>query len=496
MIRKIPRYKYLLALCDYILLITSFLVAVKIRYTELLWENIIDMPDFYMQFTAVSIYSIAWIGILHHFNLYKINVFLVIVEQAVAVFKSIGYGIIGLIIFSFFVKNISLVDSRLIVGYFALISLASVTLFRLAVFRPLYMFLSEKRIFSRKVLIVGAGKSGRLMAANLMLEPTHGFTVVGFVDDALPKGERVFESTHILGNTNDIPALVDEHAVDEVLIVIDNISYSRLIEILDVARQTRAVTKVSSELYDIVPNKVFIERYIGVPVVSMMKNNDHTLYLLFKRGLDIVLSAVGILVLSPLLAVIALLIKLSSKGPIFFKQTRIGKDGKPFEFYKFRSMHVNNNDAIHREFTKKLIADSKANANKEISKTVIGEDGKIQQVKKIVNDPRITPIGRFLRKTSLDELPQLFNVLKGDMSLVGPRPCMPYEWEEYENWHKRRLSVTPGCTGLWQVSGRSAVGFNDMVILDLYYIENMSPLMDLKLIFKTLPVMLLAKGGY
>ncbi|MFN3393556.1 MAG: sugar transferase, partial [Candidatus Thermochlorobacter sp.] len=167
----------------------------------------------------------------------------------------------------------------------------------------------------------------------------------------------------------------------------------------------------------------------------------------------------------------------------------------PFSFYKFRTMYVNNDDAIHREFTKKLIAEAK-HTNPEISKTLVSESGEIQQVKKIVNDPRVTSIGRFLRKTSLDELPQLFNVLKGDMSLVGPRPCLPYEWEEYEAWHKRRLSVTPGCTGLWQVSGRSAVGFNDMVILDLYYIENMSPLMDLKLIFKTLPVMFLAKGGY
>jgi lipopolysaccharide/colanic/teichoic acid biosynthesis glycosyltransferase len=180
---------------------------------------------------------------------------------------------------------------------------------------------------------------------------------------------------------------------------------------------------------------------------------------------------------------------------VFFKQVRIGKDGKPFNFYKFRTMYVNNDDSIHREFTKKLIAESK-NGHGELSKTLINESGELQQVKKIVNDPRITPIGRFLRKTSLDELPQLFNVLKGDMSLVGPRPCLPYEWEEYEAWHKRRLSVTPGCTGLWQVSGRSAVGFNDMVILDLYYIENMSPLMDLKIIFKTFPVMLLAKGGY
>ncbi|NTV46743.1 MAG: sugar transferase, partial [Chlorobiales bacterium] len=165
----------------------------------------------------------------------------------------------------------------------------------------------------------------------------------------------------------------------------------------------------------------------------------------------------------------------------------------PFDFYKFRSMYVNNDDKIHREFVKSFIKEAKENGQDIHSTDNGGQNG---EVKKIVNDPRVTPIGRFLRKTSLDELPQLINVLKGEMSLVGPRPCMPYEWDEYDAWHQRRLSVTPGCTGLWQVSGRSLVGFNDMVILDLYYIDNMSPMLDLKLILKTIPVMFFAKGGY
>lgn len=494
MLRQIPAYKYLIAACDYAVLMLAFFAAVALRYSGA-WSELMSISDFWMQVGFVAVYGVVWIAILHHFHLYKINVFLSIVEQGVAIFKAVGYGIIGLIVAAFFVKGNALVDSRLIIGYFAMFSLVGLSLYRIAVFRPLYMFLAKSKVIRRKVLIVGAGKSGRMMAANLILDTTHGFEVVGFADDTLPKGERVFESTFVLGTTQDIPKLVEEHQVDEVLVVIDNITYERLIEILDIARSTRAITKVSSELYDIIPNKVFVEQYLGVPVITMTKNQDNTAFLIYKRIFDIVASLIGLMVLAVPFLIIAVLIKLTSKGPVFFKQIRIGKDGKPFEFYKFRSMYVNNDDRIHREFTKKLIAESK-NAGVEVSKTVVSENGELTQVKKIVNDPRVTPIGRFLRKTSLDELPQLFNVLKGDMSLVGPRPCMPYEWEEYEAWHKRRLSVTPGCTGLWQVSGRSAVGFNDMVILDLYYIENMSPLMDLKLILKTLPVMLLAKGGY
>lgn len=495
MLRQIPAYKYLMAFCDYVVLLLSFFAAVALRHSALSLHDVFALEDFFSQTLFVAAYCVVWIAILHHFNLYKINVFLAIVEQGVAIFKSVGYGIIGLIIAAFFFKGNALVDSRLIIGYFAAFALIGLMLFRIAAFRPLYMFLAQKQILRRKVLIVGAGKSGKMMAANLMLDNTHGFEVIGFADDALPLGSRVFEDTYVLGTSRDIPALVERHRVDEVLVVIDNISYQRLTEIIDIARGTAATVKVSSELYDIIPNKLFIESYLGIPVISMMKNSDHTAFLLYKRAFDIVMSLIGLALLAAPFAIIALLIKLTSRGPVFFKQTRIGKDGKPFSFYKFRTMYVNNDDSIHREFTKKLIAESK-NGGSDISKTVVSESGEIQQVKKIVNDPRVTSIGRFLRKTSLDELPQLFNVLKGDMSLVGPRPCLPYEWEEYEAWHKRRLSVTPGCTGLWQVSGRSAVGFNDMVILDLYYIENMSPLMDLKLIFKTLPVMLLAKGGY
>jgi lipopolysaccharide/colanic/teichoic acid biosynthesis glycosyltransferase len=180
------------------------------------------------------------------------------------------------------------------------------------------------------------------------------------------------------------------------------------------------------------------------------------------------------------MAVIALIIKMTSDGPVFYTHTRIGKDCKPFQFYKFRTMVAGNDDSSHRAYVSELIK---------------GE-AKGDGPKKIVDDPRVTGIGRFLRRTSLDELPQLFNVLKGEMSLVGPRPCMPYELEQYEDWHRRRLSVIPGCTGLWQVAGRSAVDFNDMVILDLFYIDNMSPLFDLRIIFRTLPVMLLAKGGH
>jgi len=209
----------------------------------------------------------------------------------------------------------------------------------------------------------------------------------------------------------------------------------------------------------------------------------------FKRVIDIIGSSLAILLLSPVLCIISLLIMSTSKGPILFRQERLGQFGKKFIFLKFRSMHVNSDDAIHREYTKKLITENKA--------TEENSDGVHAPLYKIRNDPRITPIGEFLRKTSLDELPQLLNVLTGEMSLVGPRPPIPYEFENYDIWHRYRLlKVKPGITGLWQVTGRSSTTFDEMVRLDLKYIQEWSLWLDFKILLLTPWVVIKGKGAY
>ena len=195
-----------------------------------------------------------------------------------------------------------------------------------------------------------------------------------------------------------------------------------------------------------------------------------------KRAIDIIGSGAALLFLSPVFLITALLVKLSSKGPVIYRQQRLGQFGKTFELLKFRSMCVNNDPKIHQEFMKTVIA------GKHDGKTPDGN----KPVYKMTNDPRITPIGRFLRKSSLDEIPQFFNVLKGDMSLVGPRPPLVYEFREYQIWHRRRvLETRPGITGLWQVKGRSRIRFDDMVRLDLEYVEKWSIWLDLQIMMKT-----------
>ena len=207
----------------------------------------------------------------------------------------------------------------------------------------------------------------------------------------------------------------------------------------------------------------------------------------FKRAFDLLATSLMLVVASPVMLVIALLIKQTSPGPVLFAQERLGKDGKPFRFYKFRSMEHNSDDAIHRQFVAMFIGGE----DDGFTDTNPGD-----HVFKMKRDPRVTGIGAMLRRTSLDELPQLFNILMGEMSLVGPRPPIAYEIENYQPWHMERLKAVPGLTGLWQVSGRSTVSFEEMVPLDIRYINNWSPWQDFRILLKTIPVVFQGTGGY
>jgi exopolysaccharide biosynthesis polyprenyl glycosylphosphotransferase len=206
-----------------------------------------------------------------------------------------------------------------------------------------------------------------------------------------------------------------------------------------------------------------------------------------KRSIDLLGATVALLVLAPVLVVAAIAIKLTSPGPVLFKQTRIGQYGMPFTCLKFRSMHAVNDDSIHKDYVRRFIAGHVDGGGAETN-------GKA--VYKLTRDPRLTPIGRFLRKTSLDEVPQFFNVLSGHMSLVGPRPPVPYELEAYEVWHRHRLLVKPGITGLWQVSGRSRLRFDDMVRLDLKYAAMWSLWLDIKILLQTPHAVFSGEGAY
>jgi len=214
---------------------------------------------------------------------------------------------------------------------------------------------------------------------------------------------------------------------------------------------------------------------------SLQSVRQHTL----KRVLDVVGGLVGTALLSPTLLAVSLAVGLSSEGPVLFRQQRVGRNGETFSFLKFRSMLVDNDDGVHRQFMAAHISGENESSDADRSLELL----------KLQGDSRITPVGKFIRKYSIDELPQFYNVLTGTMSLVGPRPALPYEVELYEAWHCQRMLVTPGVTGLWQVAGRSAVTFDEMILQDLMYAKNQSLLVDLALCLKTIPAVLVGRGA-
>jgi lipopolysaccharide/colanic/teichoic acid biosynthesis glycosyltransferase len=232
-------------------------------------------------------------------------------------------------------------------------------------------------------------------------------------------------------------------------------------------------------------NSSDLEVYPDLPKRKSNKRN----YLFLKRALDVTGSVLSFVIFSPFFLIIPILIKLTSKGPVLFKQERIGLHGKKFIFLKFRSMYINNDVNHHREYVKNFINGRNGDDN--------GEKGKQKEIYKLKSDPRITPLGKFLRRTSLDELPQCINVLKGEMSLVGARPALPYEIEEYDIWHRRRfIEMKPGITGLWQVNGRSSTTFEEMVRLDLKYMRECSLMLDIVILLKTPWAVISCKGAY
>jgi exopolysaccharide biosynthesis polyprenyl glycosylphosphotransferase len=244
--------------------------------------------------------------------------------------------------------------------------------------------------------------------------------------------------------------------------------------------------RIAPSLFNCLPRKTEIDQIGALPMIRLFREPLSNAARITKRAFDLLIASLTLALLSPFWLVVSVLIKLDSKGPVFYKQERVGMDGRLFLFYKFRTMRAGADDASHRDYLKQYIAGDAG--------TNLGNEEK--PVYKLKGDARVTRLGRLLRRLSLDELPQLLNVLRGDMSIVGPRPPIPYEVEAYELWHRKRLDMKPGLTGLWQVSGRNRLPFEEMVRLDLFYIENWSLLLDLKIILRTLPVMLRGDDAY
>ena len=331
-------------------------------------------------------------------------------------------------------------------------------------------------IESRNAVIVGAGIVGRALHRYLVANRQWGLVVVGFVDADLvgvaPVENEACALGGILGGPDDVQNIFRRHFVDEVFITVPE----KRELVMNIAREAKAAgidVRVIPDMYDGLAWGAPIQHFGLFPTVALNTKAIATLGLVVKRAMDLVVSGVGLLFLSPLLAVVALAVRLDSPGPILYRSERIGRKGRSFVFFKFRTM-VNNAEILKEH--------------------IVHLNERRDALFKVRNDPRVTNVGRFLRKYSLDELPQLWNVIKGDMSLVGPRPPVPGEYCEYELAHLKRLDVTPGITGLWQVEARQNPSFETYISLDTEYVEYWSLWLDCKILAKTVLVVLAGTG--
>jgi exopolysaccharide biosynthesis polyprenyl glycosylphosphotransferase len=334
--------------------------------------------------------------------------------------------------------------------------------------------------YLQNTIIVGAGDIGQLTARKLLAHPEYGINLVGFVDSQ-PK-ERRDDLGHLtlLGSPERLPELIRLLDVERVIVAFSNDSHEETLSLIRSIKDYDVQIDIVPRLFEVLGTKVGIHTVEGIPLVGLPPLRLSRSSRLLKRGMDLVFSALGLLVLLPLFVAVAVLIKLDSRGPVFFRQVRMGERDRTFRIYKFRTMSADaeerKGDLVHLNMHLKPGGDSR--------------------MFKIPDDPRITKIGSFLRRTSIDELPQLINVFKGEMSLVGARPLILDEDKHVEEWARKRLHLRPGMTGLWQVLGASEIPFDEMTKLDYLYVTNWSLGEDLRLIFRTLPALLRQRNAY
>jgi exopolysaccharide biosynthesis polyprenyl glycosylphosphotransferase len=331
-------------------------------------------------------------------------------------------------------------------------------------------------VAERHVLIVGAGEVGQRVGQMIQDYRTMGLNLTGFLDEVEPNvAEQSEYVVHVLGRVDDVREVVQESDINDVVIALPQRDYAQINELVLALHDLPVQVRVVPDYFSLALYRASVEDFGGLPMINLRDPALNDVQRLVKRMFDLALSSILIAIALLPMAIITLLIKLDSDGPILFRQQRVGENGRLFSMYKFRSMIVG--------------ADKMLDGMTEYS-----EDGRLFFKK--VDDPRVTNVGRFLRHTSLDELPQLFNVLKGDMSLVGPRPELPWLVGQYEPWQHKRLAVPQGMTGWWQINGRADKPLHLHTEEDLYYVQNYSLWMDIYILLKTPWVVVRGKGAY
>jgi len=468
-----PRWVF--PVLDAFLVLVAFLLGYVLRYDLQIIRPVLDPLQ--REFTPYIPYALVYALILYlnfsNSGLYRNVRGRAWLEEVTLIANGAAQATV--ILLALFFAFQPLVTSRLMLIYVAGLTIGLLAVSRL-IWRWLLAYLRSKGIGVQRVLIVGMGETGQAVLRVILARAELGYKVVGYIDEDPDRGSVDLGRVPGLGDLRNLRNVIRAHGVDTVVITLRWDHYDTITSLVRICRQTGVQARLVPDIFQLNLRQVQVENLDGIPLLGVNGSDAFRgANRLIKRALDVGL----VLFLSPLwvpiIAVAAFAVRLDSPGPIFYRQRRVGENGREFWMVKFRSMVTNADD---------------------LREKVVQQHQLDPRRPKIIDDPRVTRVGKFLRRTSLDELPNLINVLRGEMSLVGPRPPMPDEVALYEPWHKQRLNIIPGITGLWQVSGRSEVPFEEMCLLDIYYIENWSLRLDVQILLRTIPRVLLRSGAY
>jgi exopolysaccharide biosynthesis polyprenyl glycosylphosphotransferase len=463
-----------LLLSDLFFLVIAALLSLYIRFYTTFFGSFkpsYNIDRYYLLssllFVAMNLIIFGFYGLFDNDQMFKGS------GYYLRIFKSISINLLIIVLIGYLIQTYTF--SRIWI-----FSLYILSLIFLYLSRYFIEILTQKIVInlnlSSKTIIIGIGENEKRIEDTLKKNLTGIFNIIGYVE----KEEKIHEDINysknflILGYLDNLREILLKHGVNNVIISSKTYKYFEILNILENLKGLDVLVLMSPGLFEFSVRRMRTRDIGGIPLFQISDVGFFGINLFYKNLIDYLLGCILFLFFIPLYLVLGLLIKLDSKGPIFFKQKRYTKNFREFYIYKFRTMFLDAEERL------------------EELKKFNQADGLLFKIK---DDPRITKIGRFLRETSLDELPQIINVMKGELSFVGPRP-IPVKIEEFEDWQKKRFNVKQGITGLWQVSGRSNLNFEEMIRLDLYYIQNWSIIMDIKILLKTFSIVFLRKGAY
>lgn len=459
---------------DAVLINVAFRIAYWLRYDLQLFRSVdpANNVPYSAYLPLVALQTVVLLLAMRREGAYDVRRIRPLFDELYGVLNATTTAIMLVIVFVFFYR--SLFYSRIMFVYAGIAIVVLLGTARL-VRRLIMARLRQAGQGIDRLLVVGAGEVGRAVMRNIIAQPELGYQIVGFLDDDPAKSNTDIGPIRALGPVENLAEVIKAYDINQVIITLPWQYHRKTVRLVLEAEEAGVRARVVPDLFQLSLGGVDVETINGIPLISIKQTALTGWNLILKRALDLSLSLIIVFLTAPLWALIALAIKLDSPGPVFFTQERAGKYGRPFKVYKFRSMYVG-----AEADQQKLAAQNEASG----------------PLFKIRDDPRRTRVGRFIRRTSLDELPQFINVIRGEMSIVGPRPALFSEVAQYQEWQRKRLEIQPGITGLWQVSGRSDLTFDEMVMLDIYYGENWSLAADIRIMLRTIPQLLFGDGAY